>query len=137
MTHIILADASNDFAGQWLYLVGSIVTQIVIAGVMVLSFFATKREMDQLSDQVRELTEALAEQSNISEDRAVKIHNRLNPIGERLGTMEGKVQAFEMSFEKFTRIIESTSRQSNETINAFTRSLDTFASVISERNHHR
>ena len=133
---MFLADASNEFTGQWV-----VVAIAVVGGVGVIlaiaAYFATSRELTTVVNSIDTLTKTLAQNNKDNEDRASEIHGRLNPLAERIGHVEGRAQAFEMAFEKFTRVIEATSRGSNETIIAFTRSLDTFATVVDRSTRER
>ena len=133
---MMFADATNEFAGQWVLIAIAVVVGIAaILGVM--AYFATSRELATVVATVDELTKTIAESNRQNELRAGDIHDRLNPIAERVSKNEGTLAAFEMGFEKFTRIIESNARVNNETLNAFTRSLDTFATVVERSTRER
>ena len=137
---LMLADATNEFAGQWLVIAIAVIGAIGII-LAIAAYFATSRELTAVVASLDGLTRTLAKQNEKNEERAADIHSRLNPIAELVRKNEGKIEAFELSFEKFTRIIESNSRVSNDTIAAFTGSLDTFASVVErstrERNNYK
>lgn len=133
---ILLADASNEFTGQWLYVALGIA--LAVAAVMgIVGYFATSREVSALGDDLKDLTAQLMKQNELNENRASEIHSRVNSLEATTGRLEGKMEAFEQSFRNFTEIIRSTSGASNQTISAFTQSLDTFARIISDRNNHR
>jgi NAD/NADP transhydrogenase beta subunit len=135
----ILADASNEFTGQWVIVAIAVVGAIGII-LAIAAYFATSRELSGVVQSIDNLTGTLADQNKINEERASELHARINPLEAEVGRLQGSSEAFDKSFEKFTRIIEATSRGSNETIAAFTRSLDTFANVVErsmrERERH-
>ena len=131
----MIADASNEFAGQWVYVATAVIGALgIILGIG--AYFATSREVQKLSEDMADINKMLQRQNEVGEERAKELHERVNPLEGTVGRLEGRTEAFEMAFEKFTRIIQSTSTQNNETITAFTRSLDTFARILSDRNHH-
>ena len=133
---MILAEASNEFMGQWVFVAIAVIGGIgIILGIA--AYFATAREVSTVTTSLDELTKALAKQNELNEARALEIHLRINPLEAKVGELKGQADAFDKSFEKFTRVIEATSRASNETINAFTRSLDTFASVVERSTRER
>ncbi len=119
---MLLAEASNEFTGQWI-LVGIAVLGAIGILLAILAYFATRRDVDELSVDIRTLTTTLARQNEINEKRSAVLHDRLNVLDVDVGELKGSTRAFENSFEKFTRIIESTSRANQETIKAFTQSL--------------
>lgn len=130
---MMLADATNEFMGQWVVVAIAVIGAIGII-LAIAAYFATSRELGSVVSSLDSLTKTLADQNRENEKRAKEIHDRINPLGERVSNTEGKIDAFEMSFEKFTRMIESNSRANNETITAFTRSLDTFARVLDKES---
>ena len=135
---MLLAEATNEFAGQWVFIAIAVVVGIAtILGVA--AYFATSRELTTVVDTMDALTKTIAESNRINEERAADIHGRLNPIAELVAENKGKIAAFEMSFEKFTRVIESNARANNDTIRAFTQSLETFARVLDQnsRREHK
>lgn len=137
---MMLAEASNQFMGQWIFS-GMAILGTVGVSLAILAYFATRRDVDSISINIVDLTKQLTRQNEINEKRVSIIHDRLNPLETSVGRLEGSADAFEKSFEKFTRMIESTSRTNNETILAFTRSLDTYANLVDrslrERDQHR
>jgi len=135
---MLLAEATNEFAGQWVFIAIAVVVGIAtILGVA--AYFATSRELTTVVDAMDTLTKTIAESNRLNEQRAKDLHDRLNPIAERVSNNEGKIEAFELSFEKFTRVIEANARASNDTIRAFTQSLETFARVLDQnsRREHK
>lgn len=130
---MMLADATNEFMGQWVVVAIAVIGAIGII-LAIAAYFATSRELGSVVSSLDSLTKTLADQNRENEKRAKEIHDRINPLCERVSNTEGKIDAFEMSFEKFTRMIESNSRANNETITAFTRSLDTFARVLDKES---
>jgi phage shock protein A len=133
---MILAEASNEFTGQWVFAGLAILGGIGVI-LAIIAYFATAREMATVTTSIQDLTNTLSKQNQINEERAAEIHGRINPLEAKVGELKGATEAHEKSFEKFTRVIESTSRASNETITAFTRSLDTFASVVERSTRER
>jgi biopolymer transport protein ExbB/TolQ len=133
---MILADATNEFAGQWLFITIAAVLSLV-AIFSVVGYFATSRELAATASALDDLAKSVRRQNEINEDRAADLHSRINPLSDRVSKCEGTLNAFEMGFEKFTRIIESNARVNNETLNAFTRSLDTFATVVERSARER
>lgn len=133
---MLFADASNEFTGQWL-----MVAIAVIGGIGILlaiaAYFATSRELETVTNNISDLNDSIKRLNEVNEQRAAEIHNRLNPLELKVGTLQGATDSFEKSFEKFTRIIEATSRANNDTITAFTRSLDTFANVVERSMRER
>ena len=69
----MLAEVTNDFAGQWAFLIGGVVANVVLAGIGVLSFFATRREVDLLEKRVAKLEETL-------DDKTERLHKRVNRL---------------------------------------------------------
>lgn len=134
---MLLAEASNEFAGQFWYMIAAGVG-IIVGLIAVASYFATSREVDKMSKALDDLASQIIALNAANESRASDIHDRLNPLQVEVGELRGSTESFEKSFEKFTRVIEASSRANNETISAFTRSLDTFASVVerSVRERH-
>jgi len=126
---MILAEATNEFAGQWIFLGMAVLGTIGVA-LAILAYFATRRDVDTLSDNITTLTSNISRLNEIGEARISSIHDRLNPLETEIGRLQGASDSFEKSFEKFTRMIEATARANNDTIGAFTRSLDTFANII-------
>jgi len=101
---MMIAEATNEFAGQWVFIAIAVVVGIAtILGVA--AYFATSRELTTVVDTMDALTKTIAESNRINEERAADIHGRLNPIAELVAENKGKIAAFEMSFEKFTRDI--------------------------------
>jgi len=116
----IIAEANNAFAGQWLYVALAVIGGLVgIAGLF--QMFATSREVTKL------------------EERLDKAEQGRNQVIAEVGEIKGQLVAFNDTFEKFTRIIESTSSSRDETLTTFTRALETFATVVERgnRNHSR
>ena len=137
---MILAEASNAFVGEWVYGAAAIIGLLIAVG----SYFATRREVDDLKEELGSLRNELRELldkmdkaetrlDRSNEARISGLHNRVNPLEVKVAHADGQMEAFAESFEKFTRIIEATSRQRDDQINAFTRALETFASVLEER----
>lgn len=112
----ILAEATNNFTGQWLYVALAVIGGLVgIAGLF--QMFATSREVTKL------------------EERLDKAEEGRNQVIAEVGEIKGQLIAFNDTFDKFTRIIEATSSSRDETITTFTRALETFARVV-DRNGH-
>lgn len=133
---MIFAEATNESAGNfWFLLIGG--SAIVLALIAIASYFATSREVDKVGTALDKLGDVIGDLNKTNEQRAHEIHLRLNPLESTVGELKGSSDAFEKSFEKFTRIIEATSRANNETISAFTRSLDTFANVVERSTRER
>jgi len=136
---MMLAEASNAFTGEWIYAAAAIIGLIIAVG----SYFATRREVDELKKQFSETNKelrALLDRLDASETRLDRsnesrisgLHNRLNPLEVKVAHSDGQMEAFAESFEKFTRIIEATSRQRDDQVRAFTDALTTFATVLRE-----
>jgi len=126
---MMLAEATNEFAGQWIF-IGMAVLGTIGVALAILAYFATRRDVDTLSDNITTLTNGITHLNEIGEARISSIHDRLNPLETQIGRLQGASDSFEKSFEKFTRIIEANAHARDETISAFTRSLDTFANIV-------
>ncbi len=61
------------------------------------------------------------------------MHNRLNPLEITIANLQGQMTAFTTSFDKFTRIIEATSRAREDQTAAFIQALNTFAQVCADK----
>jgi hypothetical protein len=130
MTHLtpIFAEASNSFVGQWFIVAIAAVGSIGgLIGIFML--FATSRELErQITANTREtdrlearLQEAEAGRSKVLAD---------------MGEIKGQLIAFNAAFAGFIDAIRETSAARDETIKAFTSSLETFANVV-DRNNRR
>lgn len=139
----MLSEVNHAFTGQWLA-VGILVLQGLSLLFGLLGYVATKREVDKMDmrlleveKEVRDLPGILAQMQqrldNSDESRTSAVHHRLNPLEQIVARLGGQMDGVTNSFEKMTRIIEATSRQRDDQINAFTRALETFASVLEER----
>ena len=69
----MIAEATNEFAGQWLLMIGGFVANIVIAGVAIFSVLATRREVSAIEKRVEKLEESL-------DDKTSKLHKRVNRL---------------------------------------------------------
>lgn len=111
--------------GMWV-----IVAFLVINGVGglmgLLSFFATRREVDKLDHRVGKLedtTEAVRmEMRSMKDDlvlsgdkRSSILHNRINPVVENLAAIKAGQEAFVASFNNFTRVMQSLVNRERET----------------------
>ncbi len=130
---MMLAEANNEFTGAWVFVAIAVVGGLGVI-LMIAAYFATSRELTTVTSSVDALTKTITESNQTNEQRAAEIHGRLNPVAELCAENKGKIAAFEMSFEKFTRVIESNSRTNNDTIRAFTESLQTFAKVLDQNS---
>lgn len=124
----LLAEASDAFIGQWALVAGGGVS--LLGGLIALgSYFATKRELEALvtrMEKLEEFIEAVRNKAAIDidliqqqsktdmqlflragEDRAEKLHIRMNPIAIAVAEMRGQMQAFTQSFDNFTKILVS------------------------------
>lgn len=139
----IVPSAPPEFTGNWVF-VSIMVLQAISLLFGLAGYVATRREVDKMDARLLKLEqdalerpERMNEMANrldrSDEARISGIHNRLNPMEKELARNTGHQEAFTQSFEKFTRIIEATSRQRDDQINAFTRALETFASVLEQR----
>lgn len=109
------AEASNSFTGQWFLIALAAVGGLAgVAGLF--QMFATSREVAKLEERL---------------DRAEEGRNTV--IAE-VGEVKGQLIAFNETFERFTRIIETTSTSRDETLTTFTRALETFAAVVDRNN---
>lgn len=52
-----------------------------------------------------ELSDQIAQRNREGEDRATKIHTRIDPILENTGEIKGQMYAFTKSFESFTKMM--------------------------------
>lgn len=138
-----ISNATNAEIGLWIMIAFGLLQGISIL-VGLLGYFATKSEVKKMDERItaleldaRNRPERMAEMQRqldrSSEARISGVHNRLNPMENATAHLEGEMQAFNLGFDKFTRIIEATSHASNDTLTAFTRALDTFANVV-DRN---
>lgn len=143
----LLAEATNDFTGQWFYVAFAAIGGAVgIVGII--SFFATRREVDEIKQRLDKQDSATELMSKSIEDgyrridrsdeaRISGIHIRLNPLETRAAKMEGQLEAFTMTFEKFTRIIEANGRADREQTSAFIQALNTFATVLADKQEKK
>lgn len=120
------------------------VATVLLMLVGVIAYFATHRDVERIEKQMAvadgdrkqildKLDSAETRLDRSNESRMSAIHSRINPLEQQVAHNSGQMDAFTDSFEKFTRIIESTSRQRDDQINAFTKALETFARVLDER----
>ncbi len=60
-----------------------------------------KRRFEKLEGQFQELMRG-------GEERAVNLHNRLNPVAENVANIKGSMEAFTQSFENLTHLLVTT-----------------------------
>lgn len=130
---ILLAEASNEFVGQWV-LVAATVISILVALATIASYFATRSEVNDLKMRMHNLDLLIEKIRSDGSQRGKDLHDRIDPLDSGIGRIQGQLEAFNSSFEKFTRIVEATSRARDEQISAFTRALETFATVITRKD---
>jgi len=133
---VILADASSAFLGQWILVAATVITLLVGLGTIA-SYFATRGEVTDLKLRMQNMDALVEKVRADGSQRGKDLHNRIDPLELGMGRIEGQLSAFNLTFEKFTRIIESTSHARDEQIRAFTSALETFASIIANQNRER
>lgn len=71
MTHF-LADATNEQVGVFIF-AGAVVTGFIAALISIASYFATRREVEDLKSRVNKIEADL-------DDKTAKIHKRVNRL---------------------------------------------------------
>ncbi len=121
ITALLIADASNAAVGQWI----NIATGVLggIGGLAaVASWFATRRELESIAERVKasevdivairqDAKNDLTELLKAGEERAEKLHIRMNPIATNTAEMKGQMSAFTQSFDNFTQLITALHRK--------------------------
>jgi hypothetical protein len=103
---ITFAEASNAFTGQWIYAGAAIVGLFVAVG----SYFATRREVDDLKQEVRDMREEIKkdrEASILSGDRRSSVlHNRINPLVENTAAIKAGQEAQTEALKDFCGVMK-------------------------------
>jgi F0F1-type ATP synthase membrane subunit b/b' len=91
---MMLADTSDAFTGQWVVVMAGAVA--CLAAVMaIVSYFATRREVDSIEGRVTKIEDQLKETERRldekAEKRAVHLHNRVNHINSGINRIAGKL----------------------------------------------
>lgn len=69
------------------------------------------KSLDQkMIDGFASLSDAISQRNREGEDRASKIHSRIDPIAENTGEIKGQLHAFNQSFDKFTQVMVAIAR---------------------------
>lgn len=88
---MILAEASNAFAGQALY-----ITLAFIGGLggllAIASFFATRNEVADVKERVGKLEEKIDDSNILSETHREKLHKRINRILIGVSRIQGRLK---------------------------------------------
>jgi hypothetical protein len=102
----IFAEASNAFTGQWIYAAAAFFGLFIAVG----SYFATRREVDDLKVEVRTLREELKadrEATILSGDRRSSVlHNRINPLVENTAAIKAGQEAQTEALKDFCGVMK-------------------------------
>lgn len=110
---MIFAEASNAFAGEWLYAATAVIGLLIAVG----GYFATHREVDKLDSRIERAEAALAairaelkqdkeELIAVGERRSYVLHSRINPLIENTAALKASQEAFVTSFDNFTNVMK-------------------------------
>jgi hypothetical protein len=70
------------------------------------------KSLDQkMIDGFASLSDAITQRNREGEDRASKIHSRIDPIAQNTGEIKGQLHAFTESFRQFTEIMTAIARK--------------------------
>lgn len=77
--------------------------------------YASKPEVTQIKSDLAQIREELRQDKETlllkGEERAVNLHNRINPVVENTAHIKGQMEAFTVSFNNFTALMTTLQRE--------------------------
>ena len=117
--HVMLAESGGVMPSWTVTVVMGFLVLLAIGELLAIaSYFATRREMDDLKARVvkveettqsirKEIQDSIERQTGQQERRAVAMHMRINPLAENLSGIKGSMEAFTTGFNNFTRVMQT------------------------------
>jgi hypothetical protein len=125
---LMVGEVAPGTTATWLLVLLGILSAVSGVGGMlaVASYFATRREVDDIKTRlikVEDATAAIREEMRRQKDeimysadrRSSVLHNRINPIVENLAALKGSNESFVKVFESFTEVMRSWCQRERDT----------------------
>jgi hypothetical protein len=79
--------------------------------VTIVDQFASKEALEVVKGDLNGVQSKVDQMRSEGEERAVNLHNRINPIVENTAEIKGRMEAFTTSFNNFTELLVEQTRK--------------------------